>query len=206
MRCVFLVGSFVNAIGVAVLVLLAFLVVLRISKRGRRRRTLPKSGVYSRRIEGFQVIAFLGPEISGACLFDHGVQFGRGFRRKESPPLPHDKHCRCVTIPFSFTSSEVFNGALRQFSSLSTTIPNLEAETAKQLIESLRAVNQALLPETPEAYLALVGLEDFPAGSKAGIEEFLRARYAFLRTGEAKDRPQLTDEGARTRGETAEQA
>ena len=194
-----------NAIVVAVLVLLAFLVVLRISKRGRGRRTLPKTGVYSRRIEGFQVTAFLRPEISGACLFDHGVQFGRGFRRKESPPLPHDKHCRCVTTPFSFTSNEVFNGALRQFSSVSTTILNLEAETAKQLIESLRAVNQALLPETPEAYLALVGLENFPAGSRAGIEEFLQARYAFLRTSEAENRLKLTDEGPGPRGETAEQ-
>ncbi len=106
------------------------------------------------------------------------MQFGRGFRRKESPSLPHDEHCRCVTTPFSFTSTEVFNGALRQLSGISTTIPNLEGEAARQLIESLRTVNQALLPETPEAYLALVGLEDFPAGARAGIEEFLRARYA----------------------------
>ena len=194
-----------NPIWAAILVLVAFLVVLRISKRGRRRRTSP-TGVYSRRIEGFQLSAFLRPEISGACLFDHGVQFGRGFRRKESPPLPHDEHCHCVTTPFSFTSTEVFNGALRQVSGISSTIPELEAETAKQLIESLRAVDQTLLPETEEAYLALVGLEDFPAGSKAGIEEFLRARYAFLRAGDVENRPKLIDEGPRPRGETVERA
>jgi len=202
----FLAGSFVNAIVVAVLVLLAFLVVLRISKRGRRRRTLPTTGVYSRRIEGFQVTAFLRPEISGACLFDHGVQFGRGFRRKESPSLPHDEHCSCVTAPFSFTSNEVFNGALRQGSGIPTTVPTLEGEAARQLIESLRTVNQASLPETPKAYLALVGLEDFPAASREGIEEFLRARYDFLRAGEAENRPKLTDGGPHPHGKTAEQA
>ncbi|NIP71732.1 MAG: hypothetical protein GWO16_01270, partial [Gammaproteobacteria bacterium] len=68
--------------------------------------------------QGYQVSAYVHPHMSQACLYDHGMQFGKGFRRKVGPALPHDAGCQCEVTPFSFTSSEVFNGALRSVSAI----------------------------------------------------------------------------------------
>ena len=166
-----------NPIWLVLLVGVAFLVILRLKGRGKRRRTTP---VYSRRIDGFQVVAQLAPEMAGGCLFDHGIQFGKGFRRKEGPALPHDDRCGCKAMPFSFTSNEVFNGVLRDAMPLPSSIRDLPPEEAKRLAESLLRIVSEPLPDDAGSYAASAGLELFPEKYQSGVDSFLRERYTYL--------------------------
>ena len=156
---------------------LALLLVLTI--RNRKKRGQPEFKVYARRIEGFQVIAFLYPQMSAACLADHGIQFGKGFRRKEGPALPHDGLCRCRTAAFSFTSTEAFHGALRQLRAPDVSLDELPSRDAQSLLECLRADNDAP-PGTVELYLAKQDASRFSPEHRARVESFLRERYEFL--------------------------
>ena len=165
-----------------VAVVVVFLVILRLkarSKRSRRREPV----VYARRIDGAQVNAFLHPQISESCLFDHGLQFGKGFRRKEGPPLPHDETCRCLIHPFSYTSTEVFNGALRSHAPLASSIEGLQQSDGQRLVDALKQDIGLPLPAQADAYVArvMVFLDNLDAPVKAAVEAFLRERHAYLR-------------------------
>ena len=170
-----------------VLVLVAFAVVLRLKNRRKNRPAVP---VYSRRIEGFQVVAQLEPNMPGACLFDHGIQYGKGFRRKEGPALPHAENCRCASLPFSFTSNEVFNGALRNFAEVRTDIPHLSVKPASRLVDQMKRVESSPLPATLEGYIAAVDMGELPDKSSQAVRNFLTARYEHLNgTGKATALP-----------------
>ena len=157
---------------------LAFFLILTI--RNRRKLVQPETRVYARRIEGFQVIAFLHPRMSAACLADHGMKFGKGFRRKEGPTLPHDEPCRCRTAAFSATSTEAFHGALRQHRAPDVSLDELPARDAQSLLDWLRA-GTGTAPETLELYLAQPDLNRFSPEHRAQVESFLRERYEFLK-------------------------
>ena len=169
-----------SPIWAVLLVLVAFTLVLRLKGRKKRKLKVP---VYSRRIEGLQVVAQLEPDMSSGCLFDHGIQFGKGFRRKEGPKLPHPGNCRCKTVPFSFNSNEVFNGALRSFAAIGTNHAELPAKIADQLAESMKAAESPKVPKTLEGYLEAVNLEKVEASAGAEVQKFLTARFEFLRGG-----------------------
>ena len=168
-----------NQIWIIVAALVALLLITRIRSRRRaaQRRRPPSPGP---RIQGYQVSAFVHPRMGQACLFDSGVQFGKGFRRKEGPQLPHDAECRCEVVPFSFTSNEVFNGALRSVAPPKCSIAGLEPEDTGRLIERLKAVEAQPLPADAAAYSAAVALESFSANLRPALEAFLEERYAFL--------------------------
>lgn len=161
-------------------VMVAFLAVLHLKNRKKRRKVFVPS--YSRRIDGLQVVAFLHPEISATCLFDHGVQFGRGFRRKEGPVLPHVAGCRCITLPFSYSSSEVFHGALRGVADVPGSIGGLDADGTRSLVDNLKRAAGQPLPPDPADYFQLVQLDTFAENVRPAIAEFLRSRHRYLKT------------------------
>lgn len=165
-------------------VLIALVIFFLVFRMRQRRRRVPEEKVYARRVEGFQVSAFLHPRASAACLADHGVQFGKGFRRKEGPALPHDGLCQCRAAPFSFTSNEVFQGALRRSAPPRVSIPGLSEDDAAALLELLRAWNQA--PPAGGAALASVDWTRFSPGHREALETFLRERLEFT---VARDEP-----------------
>ena len=160
-----------------IVVVLGFLVIQYL--RGRKRQ-VPEPKVYARRIDGYQITAYLHPHMGAACLADHGVQFGAGFRRKEGPTLPHDDRCRCRAVHFSYTSTEVFHGALRQGMAPETSIPGLPEGDALALLDAMRGRDERPAPESVESFLAEIGLERFSETFRAPVETFLRERYAFL--------------------------
>jgi hypothetical protein len=167
----------INQTWVLVVAGLAFFLVLTIRNRKKR---APETKVPARRIEGFQVIAFLHPRVSPACLADHGIRFGKGFRRKESPPLPHDDGCRCRAAPFTLTSTEAFHGALRQQRAPDASIDELRSQDTQTLLELLRA-ESGPPPESVELYLARFAADRFTPEGRLPLEGFLRERYEFLR-------------------------
>ena len=63
-------------------------------------------------------------------------------------------------MPFSFTSNEVFNGALRNFANVHSQVSGLSQEDAGRLLEQLKRVEGAQLPPSREAYLAAVELDE----------------------------------------------
>jgi hypothetical protein len=183
-----------NPVIIMALALLVFVVVWRIKNRTQRKRS--RVPAYSPRVEGFQVTAFVHPRMSGACLFDHGVQHGKGFRRKEGPQLPHDESCRCGSIPFSFTSSEVFNGALRHVGGISGTIPDFAEDEFHRLVEALKQVEGRPLLQSEAAYVAAVNPQNFPARTRTALAEFLAERSAYLAAGGAQPQSSSAEEAA----------
>jgi hypothetical protein len=150
----------------------------------RLRRRVPKredrAPILARRVEGFQILSPLHPRMSRTCIFDFGLQYGPGFRRKDGPALPHSPDCRCRAEPFAFTSSEVFSGALRRLAEAGTDLPGFPQEACKPLLDALRRVNADPVPETLKAYLAATGRDDFPAEQRAAVGRFLTERFEFL--------------------------
>ena len=177
---------------------LAFFIILHL--RNRKRRTPPQK-VYARRISGSHIEVHIHPKMSLACVMDYGSQFGKGFRRKEGPNLPHDSLCRCRSVTFSFTSTEVFNGALRREIPLSSSIPDLPLDQAQQLIESLRELGAAAPPADGDAYVESVSLDLFSSQYRDSIHDFLLARHEFLREQGAT----LAESQAERNGNLAEQ-
>ncbi|MDH5753022.1 MAG: hypothetical protein OEZ59_11490, partial [Deltaproteobacteria bacterium] len=115
-----------------------------------------------------------------ACLFDSGTQHGRGFRRKEGPNLPHDENCRCESVAFSFTSTEVFHGALRKITRLDCSIPGLPEIQTRRLLELLKSAETRPVPASREEYLAAVTPGEFPEAWQDEVRQFLLQRHAFL--------------------------
>lgn len=164
-------------IWVIVVVLVIFLLVLRL--RGKR-KGLPEAKIYARRIEGTQIVATLHPRVSAACLADHGLQFGKGFRRKEGPALPHDGECRCEERYFSITSTEVFHGALRRGIAPRTSIASLPEPDRYTLLETLLGWEGAASAESADQALARTDLTRFSESARQPVEMFLRERFAYL--------------------------
>jgi hypothetical protein len=149
--------------------------------RGRRSRR-DDQGLSMPRVEGFQVSGPLHPAMTRGCVFDLGLQYGRGFRRKEGPALPHGPGCLCRSIPFAFSGSEVFNGSLRRFAELRSSEPGFPQVACAPLLKALKRVNAEPIPDTLTGYLTLVGVvEDLTPEQQDAVKRFLETRYAYLR-------------------------
>jgi hypothetical protein len=115
-----------------------------------------------------------------SCVNDHGMQFGPGFRRKEGPVLPHDPACRCETNPFTFTSSEVFAGALRRMAEPTTLQPGFPTAAIPAMIATLKRINAEPVPQEVDAYIALADPSIFDTDDQLAAIAFLKERHAFL--------------------------
>lgn len=163
---------------VAVGVIVSLWAIVR-SRSGKRR---DERGVNMPRVEGFQVTGPLHPRMTRGCVFDLGLQYGRGFRRKEGPALPHGPDCQCRSIPFAFSGAEVFSGSLRRFAEVRCAQPGFPAEACQPLLEALRRVNADAVPDTLTGYLGQVGLLDrLTPEHREPVQRFLEERYTFLR-------------------------
>ncbi len=151
--------------------------------RGRRRPRASVQPPAGPRVQGAMLGAYVHPRMSAACLHDDGVQFGKGFRRKEGPSLPHDAACGCEVKPFAFTSSEVFNGALRSLRATRCSIPDLPPPEIERLVDGLRRAEAQWPATDAQAYAAAVGVEAFPAPHREAVGAFLAERWAFLQSG-----------------------
>jgi hypothetical protein len=165
----------------AVMLLLGLLVVSwRFLKRpGRKDGTADRPRRGERRVEGFQVSTPLHVRMDRGCVFDHGMQFGPGFRRKEGPLLPHAPDCRCEMRPFAFSASEVFAGALRRVGEPLCLVPGFPVEAVAQTLAVLKRVEAERL-STADAFVAHAGLDTFPEPVRVAVAAFLRERYTFL--------------------------
>jgi len=165
-----------------ILVFAVIVVILGIMRRRPKRRSPDDVGIPIPRVEGFQVMSPLHPRMTRGCVFDLGLQYGRGFRRKEGPALPHGPDCQCRTSPFAFSGSEVFSGSLRKIAEVRCAVPDFPQEACRPLFDALKRVNAEPVPDTLTGYLEQVGaIEGLALEHRAPVRHFLEERFAYLR-------------------------
>jgi hypothetical protein len=164
-----------------VLLLLGLLVAswrfMRPRRRADKSERVPRP---ERKVQGFQIWSPLHLKMGRGCIHDYGMQFGEGFRKKEGPLLPHDPDCRCETIPFTFTGSQVFAGALRRVAEPKSLEPGLPDEAVPKLMAALKRSSAEPVPPDPDAYIAMVGADILDAGTRPAAIAFLREHHRFL--------------------------
>ena len=80
----------------------------------KKNQILPKrndeSESFITTIEAIELKTYLDWDTPLSCLKSDGTRYGRQFKQKNPPDLPHEKGCRCETTKLFYTSEEVFNG------------------------------------------------------------------------------------------------
>ena len=80
----------------------------------KKNQILPKrndeSEPFITTIEAIELKTYLDWDTPVSCLESDGTRYGRQFKQKTPPDLPHEKGCRCETTKLFYTSEEVFNG------------------------------------------------------------------------------------------------
>ena len=61
-------------------------------------------------IEAIELKTFLDFDTPVSCLESDGTRYGRQFKQKTPPDLPHENGCRCEITKLFYTSEEVFQG------------------------------------------------------------------------------------------------
>ena len=61
-------------------------------------------------IEAIELKTYLDWDTPVSCLESDGTRFGRQFKQKSPPDLPHERGCRCETTKLFYTSEDVFQG------------------------------------------------------------------------------------------------
>ena len=80
----------------------------------KKNQILPKrndvSEPFITTIEAIELKTYLDWDTPVACLESDGKRYGRQFKHKNPPDLPHEKGCRCKTTKLFYTSEDVFQG------------------------------------------------------------------------------------------------
>jgi hypothetical protein len=61
-------------------------------------------------IEAIELQTFLDWDTPLSCLEGDGIRYGRQFKQKKPPDLPHEPGCRCIATKLFYTSNDVFQG------------------------------------------------------------------------------------------------
>lgn len=162
----------------------------KMKKQGIFRSRRPQNDLPVTSIEGHELRTFLDIDTPLECLRDDGVRYGQSFRLKNMPPIPHNQQCRCQTVPLSYTSSEVFQGALRDKSPRQTTLGELEAHDAQLLKSMLMGLHIHPLPIDFDTFCQQFDLskvsEDYQSQIlelvKKGFEKHQQSSTALLKT------------------------
>ena len=61
-------------------------------------------------IEAIEIQTFIDWNTPRLCLESDGIRYGKHFKQKKPPKLPHVPGCRCEAIKLFYTSDDVFQG------------------------------------------------------------------------------------------------
>jgi hypothetical protein len=61
-------------------------------------------------IEAIELQTFLAWDTPRSCLESDGIRYGKQFKLKIPPELPHEPGCRCEATKLFYTSDDVFQG------------------------------------------------------------------------------------------------
>ena len=131
-------------------------------------------------VSGFEIQTPLSAETPLECLRHDGLRFGESFRLKTAPPLPHNEHCQCKIVNLSYTSTEVFEGALRHHSIRETTMGTLDHKEASLLREMLKNLHPQL-PNDFEEYRQRFDLDTLSREKQQQMIELVREKFDQLK-------------------------
>ncbi|MBF0240029.1 MAG: hypothetical protein HQM12_20195 [SAR324 cluster bacterium] len=141
---------FVKTILLVVAIALGFWL-LRSKKKHLFQRYKPPVKVITQ-IRGSRVAAYLGLDTPLECLMADETRFGESFRLKQLSQFPHGANCRCSIQPISFSSTEVFEGALRTQGGNESEVGFLSSTEASALKKMLLGLYSHPLPLTFEMF------------------------------------------------------
>lgn len=139
-------------------------------------------------ISGSEIQTFLSADTPLECLAQDGVRFGESFRLKEISPLPHNEQCRCKIVNLSYTSEEVFQGALREDTHRESTIGRLDYKEASLLKSMLQNMHTDSDTASFEVYCQQFDLSSLSSEREQQFIELVREKYENL-----KNKPQLAE-------------
>ena len=61
-------------------------------------------------IEAIELQTFLAWNTPSTCLESDGIRYGKQFKQKKPPEIPHEPGCRCEATKLFYTSDDVFQG------------------------------------------------------------------------------------------------
>ena len=128
------------------------------------------------RIGGFEIQTMLDSTTPLECLQHDGLRYGESFRLKTAPPLPHNAQCTCKAIPLSYSSAEIFEGALRKNSMRQSAMGVLTAQEAMLLKEMLKGVSTQA-PNDFETYSQQFDLGFLSEGKRAKMAELVQKKF-----------------------------
>lgn len=128
------------------------------------------------KIDGFEVQAVLSADTPLECLRHDGLRYGASFRLKTAPPLPHNELCQCKVVNLSYSSSEVFEGALRKNSMRESTLGVLSFAEASVLKDMLKGLHTQI-PTDFKEYCQQFDLEPFSEERQAKIVALVRKKF-----------------------------
>ena len=80
----------------------------------KKNQILPKkndeSDPFITTIEAIELKTYLDWDTPVSCLKSDGTRYGKQFKQKKPPDLPHEHGCRCETTKLFYTSEDVFQG------------------------------------------------------------------------------------------------
>ena len=80
----------------------------------KKNQILPKkndeSEPFITTIEAIELKTYLDWDTPVSCLKSDGTRYGKQFKQKKPPDLPHEQGCRCETTKLFYTSEDVFQG------------------------------------------------------------------------------------------------
>ncbi len=81
----------------------------------KKNQILPKkndeSEPFITTIEAIELKTYLDWDTPVSCLESDGTRYGRQFKQKTPPDLPHESGCKCETTKLFYTSEDVFQGS-----------------------------------------------------------------------------------------------
>ncbi|MGK5093798.1 hypothetical protein WDW89_17525 [Deltaproteobacteria bacterium TL4] len=132
--------------------------ILRIKKNKLfRRHSRPQKVITN--IEGNEVRTFLGLQTPLTCLKDDGFRFGKSFRVKTAPTLPHNEDCQCKILSIAYASTDIFETEPPTRKGYESFVGELSYQEAQVLKRILIGLHTRPLPLEFEVFCQQLGLD-----------------------------------------------
>ena len=146
-----------------------------------------KQGIFSRQeplkkysfpIQGLELQVYLSSQTPLECLKADGLHVGEKFQIKTPPVLPHAPGCQCQMVPFSYTSSEVFQGLPRMKSGRPSDWGALSSSESEVIKSVLIALYDRTTPRDFETFCAPLQLKLLNPTLQEKLIELIQNEFA----------------------------
>ena len=146
----------------------------------KKNQILPKkneeSDPYITTIEAIELKTYIDWDTPVPCLESDGTRYGRQFKQKTPPDLPHEQGCRCETTKLFYTSKEVFEGTT-PVAKHKSSLGNLCSKDALLLKNMLLEIKKNPTNQSFQEFLNKFELNDFSEEIRKGAISLIEKAY-----------------------------